>query len=111
MNPLLEKHLGTVLSASEVAEFLRCNIATVYRNYKSLGGVRIGSSYRFFEKSLINAILEREKKAVGRASNPPRGKVSLLSEKQDRSQAMGGRKANRNKESGQQLADPHGILA
>ncbi len=110
MNTILEEHLGKVLTASEVAEFLQCNIVTVYRNYKSLGGVRIGSSYRFFEKSLIHALLEQKKETLGRSSSSPGEKISLLSEKQNRSQTMGSRKKTGNKKSGQPVTDPHHLL-
>ena len=62
MNPKLEKHLGKPLSAAEVAEYLQCDISTVYRNYQNLGGIRIGCIYRFFEQRLINALLGQTEK-------------------------------------------------
>jgi hypothetical protein len=53
---LLEQHLGRVLTASDVSEYLRCDISTVYRHYRELGGFKIGASYKFFERSLIDAL-------------------------------------------------------
>lgn len=51
---LLEQHLGRVLTASEVSEYLRCDISSVYRHYQKLGGIRIGASYKFFERNLVD---------------------------------------------------------
>ena len=59
MNSFLQETLGNCLTAREMADYLGCDITTVYRNYKSLGGIRIGSSYRFFEKRIIDAVLGR----------------------------------------------------
>jgi hypothetical protein len=53
---LLEQHLGCVLTASDVSEYLCCDISTVYRHYRELGGFKIGASYKFFERSLIDAL-------------------------------------------------------
>lgn len=53
---LLEQHLGRVLTASEVSEYLRCDISSVYRHYQKLGGCKVGTSYKFFERNLIDAL-------------------------------------------------------
>ena len=110
MHPLLEKHLGSPLNASEVAEFLHCHITTVYRNYKKLGGVRVGSSYRFFEKSLINALLRQEKEKVDCPGQILRKKIQVQSHIQEGCKRMGSVKTSR-VTSANKAPDPHGLLA
>lgn len=56
MSDLLTQHLGRCLSAQQVASFLDVDITTIYRNYLDLGGVKIGSTYKFFEQNLIQAL-------------------------------------------------------
>ena len=112
MHPLLEKHLGQVLSAADVAEYLQCDITTVYRNYKALGGVRIGTAYRFFEQRLINALLGQEEKNLDRPDKISEKKVSILSAKQKRSEKVGSEKTSRiDRAATVPLADPHDLLA
>lgn len=69
MHPLLEKHLGRSLSASEVADYLELDPVTVRKNYSKLGGIRVGRVYKFFEKRLINAVLEQNQEDLGRSSS------------------------------------------
>jgi hypothetical protein len=58
---LIEKELGRVLSAKELSEFLEADEKTIRKYYQRLGGIRIGSHYKFFEKEVINAIQTRNK--------------------------------------------------
>ncbi|WP_456385289.1 hypothetical protein [Desulfolithobacter sp.] len=108
---LLEKHLGRPLSAAEVAEFLRCDISTVYRNYKLLGGIRIGRAYRFFENRLIDAVLRQTEKGLGRSDKVQETKIPIFPPKQDRSEEMGSQKARRSSVNRNHLEDPHGLVA
>ena len=57
---LLEKELGKVMSAQDVANYLGLDVKTVRKHYEQLGGIRLGRSYRFFERSIIYA-MEDEK--------------------------------------------------
>lgn len=50
MSHPLEKTLGRCFSAQDVADYLQCDVTTVYRNYVQLGGVRLGKVYKFFEQ-------------------------------------------------------------
>ena len=109
MTPVLEKHLGKSLSAAEVANYLGCSLVTVYRNYKNLGGIRIGSSYRFFEKRIINAVLGQTEKEVDRPSVYQGQKVSVVSSDQNKSKTMGSSDQKRKRVC--QLHDPHHLLA
>ena len=56
----LKTDLGKVLSAQEVAEYLKVDKKTVRKYYLELGGIRLGSRYRFFEKEIIYAISKRK---------------------------------------------------
>jgi len=57
----LEKQLGKVLNAKQVAQYLDLDVKTVWKYYQRLGGIRLGRQYRFFEKEICNAISKREK--------------------------------------------------
>ena len=58
---LIEKELGRVLSAKELSEILGADAKTIRKYYQRLGGIRIGSHYKFFEKEVINALQTRNK--------------------------------------------------
>ena len=58
MTPL-EKELGKALRTKDVAEYLGCDVKTVREHYQELGGMRLGSHYRFFERRIIDAIQKR----------------------------------------------------
>jgi hypothetical protein len=68
---LLEQHFGRVLTACDVSEYLRCDISTVYRHYRELGGFKIGASYKFFERSLIDALAAAKISQPAKAAPPP----------------------------------------
>ena len=48
--------VSRILTAKEVADYLRCHISTVYRLAKSgkLPGFRLGADWRFREDALMN---------------------------------------------------------
>ena len=56
---LIDEELGKCLSAKEVARFLNLDEKTVRFHYRSLGGMRLGRRFVFFERRLINAIQTR----------------------------------------------------
>jgi hypothetical protein len=51
--------LGKRLTAEEVAVLFKMNVKKVRSMYKELGGMRLGRSYVFFERSVKDAIQER----------------------------------------------------
>jgi len=61
---ILNEKLGQPLTSKQVAEYLNLDVKTVRMRYKSLGGVRIGHKYLFFEnlivKEVANAILQQK---------------------------------------------------
>jgi hypothetical protein len=58
---MIEQELGRVLSTKELSEILGADAKTIRKYYQRLGGIRIGSHYKFFEKEVINAIQTRNK--------------------------------------------------
>ncbi len=56
--------LGTVYTAQQVAEYLGLDVNTIRRYYKELGGIRVGTTYRFFERTLTDAILRQTEKEI-----------------------------------------------
>ena len=56
--------LGPVFTAQQVADYLQLDVNTVRKYYKELGGVRVGSAYRFFKRTLTDAILRHEEKPI-----------------------------------------------
>ena len=61
MHNYLEKQIGRSMNTKEVDDFLNIDVSTVRRYYKILGGIRLGRTYRFFEKEVQYAIQERSK--------------------------------------------------
>ena len=55
----MEEELGKRLKTKELAEFLGVNEKTIRQYYKKLGGIRLGSRYIFFERSVIDAVQKR----------------------------------------------------
>ena len=55
---VINQELGRCLSTKEVAAFLKLDEKTVRRHYRSLGGMRLGRLFVFFERRLIHAIQE-----------------------------------------------------
>ncbi|WP_417914275.1 hypothetical protein [Candidatus Electronema sp. JM] len=110
---ILEQHLGRCLSAREVSEYLRCDIATVYRHFRQLGGVKVGVCYKFFEKRLANALLECEAQEVDSASDRQRRETQQPARQQIRRAALGSRheKGAGRRQPGDAPCDPHGLLA
>jgi hypothetical protein len=53
---LLDEHLGKALSVKEVADYIGCDVKTVRKHYRDLGGMRLGSHYLFMERNIINAL-------------------------------------------------------
>ncbi|MCB2167436.1 MAG: helix-turn-helix domain-containing protein [Deltaproteobacteria bacterium] len=55
----IEKQLGKALRAKDVALYLGLDVKTVRKHYQSLGGIRLGRHYRFFEKEVCCAVQKR----------------------------------------------------
>lgn len=60
--------LGKVYTAGQVAEYMNLDVNTVRRYYKQLGGIRVGAAYRFFERTLTDAILRQAETEVCRTN-------------------------------------------
>lgn len=92
MSEHIQEHLGRCMSAREVADYLQCDITTVYSNYLKLGGFKLGKSYKFFERVLVNALLQRTTQKVAGASQIRRQEVPQVVSHQAGSQTLGKRK-------------------
>jgi hypothetical protein len=57
---VLEKELGKALTPKEVATYLGIDEATVRKYYLKLGGIRVGSRYLFFERRIVDAVLQQK---------------------------------------------------
>jgi hypothetical protein len=103
MSDLLQHHLGRCLSAQQVAIFLQVDISTVYRNYLELGGVKVGSTYKFFEQNLLQALKPHHFKRSSDHVEP-----DLVSEPKKRriSRSSPEQKIVRKRET----VNPHGLL-
>ena len=71
---VLQEELGKALCAQEVATYLGMDVKFVRKNYQSLGGVRLGRHYRFFERRLINAISNEEREIQSPSAEDNRGR-------------------------------------
>ena len=118
------------LTAKEVAKIMRLDIKTVRRNYIDLGGIKVGSRYRFFENlirekakgTLKDAVQEdnsEQKEVAGNSSTNSGGREQKKTRPnirhKGRSARMGGRCAKNSASrvvSGAEpsLHDPYGIL-
>lgn len=83
---LLKKDLGKALRAKEVAEYLALDEKTVRCYYQELGGMRLGRSILFFERSVINAIQSRTEVEIpsaedGGRDGAPKGEELQLEER------------------------------
>lgn len=78
MNSLIRNELGKVFSARQVAEYLELDVNTVRKYYQELGGVRVGTAYRFFERTLTDAILRQAEKSICRPTKNQREKCSEI---------------------------------
>lgn len=52
----INEELGRPMSAQEVAAYLDIDVKTARKYYQALGGMRIGSRYKFFEMEVCNAV-------------------------------------------------------
>lgn len=89
MDILLQKELGQPLTTKQVSAYLNVDIATVRKYYKTLGGVKFGSCYRFFERRLIDAVLRQEQEQMDGPGESRRAEVQETIRHQKRSQKVG----------------------
>ena len=106
---LLEEDLGNSLTANQVAKYLKTSSVTVRNNYESLGGIRLGSRYIFFEKSIINAILHRRKKTLDGAGNTSEEKVPQRFLDETGSETMGNTRKRKAKKKSY-IKDNHNLI-
>lgn len=56
---ILKQQLGKPLTAKDLAKFFDVDVKVIRKNYKELGGMRLGERlYRFPEKGVINAVFK-----------------------------------------------------
>ena len=61
-----DQHDMEVLCVKDVAEFLKISQAWVYKNYKLIGGVKIGGSVRFpSRKEMYERLFQQKTEMVG----------------------------------------------
>lgn len=104
---MLKENLGDALTAKQVAEFLNMDVKTVRDYYLELGGIRIGRSYRFFEKEISNAIQARKK--VHRTSKEEQQQERENFQHQKRCSGLGSRDAEAARR-GMGRPNSHGLL-
>jgi hypothetical protein len=77
----LEEHLGKSMTVKEVADFLCLDVGTVRKYYASLGGVRFGTAYRFFERRIIDAIQTQQEMGWASEVQPQKKEKNIQHEK------------------------------
>ena len=53
---VIDTELGQLHSANDVAQALHKRVDWVYRNAETLGGLKIGGEWQFFEKNIVQAL-------------------------------------------------------
>ena len=104
---MLKEHLGDVLTVKQLAEYLDMDVKTVRDYYLEFGGIRIGRSYRFFEKEVSNAI--QTWKEVHRTSQEGQQQERKGVQHQKRRPGVGSRDAE-TAGRGMEREDKHGLL-
>jgi excisionase family DNA binding protein len=104
---MLENDLGKVMTAKQVAEYLGLAVKTVRDYYRQLGGIRIGRSYRFFEKEVSNAI--QTWKQIHRTGEEEQQQEREGVQHQKRGPGMGSRNAE-NARRRMERPNNHGLL-
>lgn len=87
----IKSELGQAYTAKDVADYTGLSVTTVRSNYSSLGGVRVGTRYIFFEKKVIDAILRQDKKTMGRPGSSKGIEKTEVVQDQKRGQGVGRR--------------------
>lgn len=124
---LIERELGRCLSVQQVAEYLQCDAEAVIQNAHAFGGLLIGTSLKFFERRVVNAILQQSAVKLDGASVLPEKGISEVVSLQGPSSSVGAEppqgalrqgKATSSKEvkgsrlarGGSSVKDRHGLL-
>lgn len=104
----LEQDLGRALTTKQVALFLNINEKTVRDYYLQFGGIKIGRHYRFFERSIIDAI-QAEQKQIHSTDQEGRTAEGEGISNAERGQKVGSRNAKYDRR-GMEREDRHGLL-
>jgi hypothetical protein len=59
-----------ILTADDVADYLRCSVWFVYRNWRVLGGFKLRKLVRF-DKERLDLYIERQKEETDECVPPP----------------------------------------
>ncbi|MGL1931386.1 MAG: hypothetical protein OCC45_06450 [Desulfotalea sp.] len=106
---MIDKNLGKSLTAKQISELMGLSVTTVRLNYQSLGGFRVGSRYVFFEKRLVDAVLEQTTRSLDRSSSPFGAKIPEDLSQKIRSKAVGSRN-KKGFEKKKIITDGHNLL-
>jgi hypothetical protein len=106
---IIEESLGKTLSVTEVAKIFNVDSRNIRKNYKNLGGFKIGvRKIIFFEKEVVNAIqaqrrLSGTSQMVRRTEKPENDKIL---QNKEGSREMGSRRKGETI----RVYDEHGIF-
>jgi hypothetical protein len=87
---------GEVMTPDEVAKFFKKSTSCVYKNWKILGGVKLGGSLFFPKQEEMYSLLFEQRKPVGSSHHPPREQ-----EPENLVQGQNKNQAGRNKQLGE----------
>lgn len=80
LSQVIKDKLGQCYTASEVAKALSKRPGWVYRHATTLGGIKIGGEWQFFEKNIVSALRSTSKGGfyAGKTEKPQDGKIRVL---------------------------------
>ena len=107
---LIEQHLGRVLKTKQVAELLKLSEKTVRDHYLDFGGIKIGRHYRFFERSIIDAIQKQTEEQVYSSVQAGKDQERESLQHNERGQGMGSRNEKNARQSLGRDEDRHNLL-
>lgn len=106
----LTEELGRPMRPGEVAQYLGVDEGTVRRYYRTLGGIRLGNRYIFFEKEVINAVQARRQMESTGQEGRKEDRGDLPDEAGGHRMGNPNAKAARRKMVRDRVADPHGLF-
>jgi hypothetical protein len=91
----INEELGRPMTAREIAAYLDIDVKTARKYYQELGGVRIGSRYKFFEMEVCDAVQKirsegrQDKNRIYRTSEKKREEGGKTVQDEERGAGMG----------------------
>ena len=105
----IEQLLGRVLTTKQVAEIFKINEKTVRDHYLDFGGIKIGRHYRFFERSIIDAIQKQTEEQIYSPVQAGQDQERKGLQHNERGQSMGSRNEKNTRQS-LERDDRHNLL-